>query len=247
MPTSLRELQSILDFEESDLVANRKGKLSKAQVEWLHAKARQELQMLLAIPVLVVAWLMMTIPFVLAFPTVLLIGVMMAGFIALHKHHIKSIVDHPVQKLSGQLRKHLDGPRPSISSYVITINNQPLPVDRYFFEQISEGKFTIYLYDKHILCMEPLKIPSTTSTASKPKTATKPKAKTAASRTSTSAKKSTTAKASTTKSGGTTKPKAAPAKKPTAAKAVAAPKAEKRAKATGKAPQQSLQRTRRSS
>lgn len=242
---SLRELQSLLEFEESDLIANRKGKLSTAQVEWLHAKARQELRMLLAIPVLVVAWLMLTIPFELAFPTVLLIGFMMAGFIALHKYHIRSIAEHPVRKLSGQLRKHLDGPRPSISSHVITINNQPLPVERYFFEQISEGKFTIYLYDKHILSMEPLKIPSTTIAANKPKAAAKPKAKASASRSSTttvpSAKKPTSTTSGPTKSASSTKPKSAPVKKPTVAKA------DKPAKATGKAPERSLQRTRRTS
>ncbi len=248
MPTSLRELQSILEFDEADLVANRKGKLSKGQIEWFHAKAQQELRMLLAIPVLVVAWLMLTIPFVLAFPTVLLVGAMMAGFIALHKLHIKSISNHSVRKLSGQLRKNLDTPRIGMGAYVITVNNQPLPVDRYFFEQISEGKFTIYLYNDQILCMEPLRTASVATTA-KGATAKSAKSSTKTLARTTTAKpkpKTTSAKPSKPTTSATSKTKSA-SSQTTSAKKPSAPKAEKPAKPTGKAPKQSLQRTRRAS
>lgn len=238
MPTSLRELQNLLEFEDSDLAANRKGKLSKGQIEWLHGKARQDLKMLLAIPVLVVAWLMLTLPFELAFPTVFLIGAMMAGFISLHKLHLQSINEHPVRKISGHLQKHLDDPRLGITSFVITINGHRFPVDRYFFEQISEGKFTIYLYDKHILCMEPLRTTSKTAAArSKPK----PSAKGVARKPAPKSSKSSAQSKSATSKPKSTKSKAASMKNP------AIPKAEKPAKATGKAPERSLQRTRRAS
>lgn len=179
MPTSMRELQSLLTFDDGDLAANRKGKLSKAQIEYLRYKARQDLKMAMMIPFLVVAGLMTSMPFLVAFPATILIGGAAVGFIALHKWHLSTLADVRVTKLSGQLLKLPPEPRLGLGQYVITIDGKPIAVDRDFYESISEGKFTMYMLDRDILCMEPLRKPTASKkkpTSSRASSASKKKA-----------------------------------------------------------------------
>lgn len=182
MATSLKQLQAIIGFTDTDLNANRRGKLSKTQIETLRARAAQELKVLLFIPSLVCFWILISVRITIAFPVLLFLSAMIAGIIGLHRLHMDALKDKKVRKLSGYLNKNPDRDYQLVQC-VISIGDEMLPVDRDLYDQLPEGKFTLYLLDEsnEILCMEPFRQVQ----KAKPKTAT----------TSRSKKKSTTSTA----------------------------------------------------
>lgn len=189
MAASLRKLQALLEFTDADLNANRRGRLSKAQIEDLKATSNNELKAILVIPILIVFWMLMYVSLKVALPALIIIGLIIAGIISLHRDHLKTYRDRKVRKLTGQLSKNPDDSKFRLAQYIISIDNEQLPIDRHLFEVLPEGKFAVYLLEKEqqILCMEPLRSSSSkSSTSSRRKSTAR-----STSRKSTSAKSST--------------------------------------------------------
>jgi hypothetical protein len=220
MSTSLRKLQALLAFTDADLNANRRGRLSKAQIEDLKATSTNELKAVLIIPIVIVLWMVMFVDLKVALPAIIIIGLIGSGIVALHRDHLKAYRDRKVRKLKGQLRKNPDSSDYGFAQYIVSIDNEQLPVDRHLFEALPEGKFAVYLLEQEqqILCMEPLRSSSaskSTSTTRKPTTrSTTKKTSTAKRRTTASTKKSTST--TKTKSRTTSKTASTVAKKSTA-------------------------------
>ncbi len=172
MATSLKQLQAMLSFTDTDLNANRRGKLSKAQIERLHARASQELKVLLFIPSLVCFWILISFKLTLALPVLIFLGGLIAGIISLHRLHLDALKDKKVRKLSGYLNKNPDRDYQLVQC-VISIGDELLPVEHDLYEQLPEGKFTLYMLEgsNEILCMEPFakKRPPKKTTATRPK------------------------------------------------------------------------------
>lgn len=225
--SSQRYLQTLLNFNDTDLNANRRGNLSKAQIEALQAQASHELKLLMVLPILVIAWIVLSLEFSLALPSVFIIGCLIAGIVGLHREQLKTYKDKPIREISGNLRKTPPPGKLSRSQYTIHIGDEHLAVDPHLYEQLPEGKFTLYMLQDKILSVES----GASRSPSSPKTSAKPAKKAAPARSVTSAKTSTkkpvatkTAKprnASTTKKSATPKPSNA---KPKLAKATGASK-----------------------
>jgi hypothetical protein len=212
MATSQRKLQALLDFTDTDLNANRKGRLSAAQVKELQRKSVYELKMLLGIPVILSVGILLMVNFLLALPVLVVMLAIAGGLVALHREHLKTFRDKQVRKLAGQLTKH---PLKNGSiQYIISVGDERLPVDRELYEAISDGHFAVYILDDthQILSLEPITKSAPAATKSTKTTvikttkmslplAAKPAAKSAKTTTTTTTSKATKslAKASTTK------------------------------------------------
>ncbi len=210
MATSLRQLQALLDFTDTDLNANRRGRLSKSQVKVLESSANQELIALLFIPTLVLIWILLSVRLTVSLPVLLVVGLLMAGLVALHQNHLETLKSKSIYKLSGYLSKSPVGGKYGYLHYVISIDGQQLPVERDLYEQLSEGKFILYMLpdSNEILCMEPLRNRSTTAAQKSNKTGAKRRKTTAK---STSRQRTTGPKSSKSRQS-QTKPKLAKAK-----------------------------------
>lgn len=193
MATSQRKLQTLFGFTETDLNANRKGRLSAAQIKELQQQSVYELKTLLGIPVILAVGALLMLDLKIAFPVLLVMLAIVGGLVALHREHLKTIRDKQVHKLAGPLVKH-----PLVNGsiqYIISVAGRHLPVERSMYEELSDGYFAVYLLeDSHqILSIEPIakttvKAPAKASAKSSTTTAT----------TKTPAKTTTTAKVVTT-------------------------------------------------
>lgn len=153
--SSQRYLQTLLDFTDTDLNANRRGHLSKAQVDMLQGRATQELKLLLVIPALVATWIFLSVDLKLSLPAIFIIGCLVAGAISLHRDHLKTYKTKPIRSLSGTLSKKPIPGQLNRSQFMIHLGGEHLAVERHLFERLPEGKFTLYLYGDQILSMEP--------------------------------------------------------------------------------------------
>jgi hypothetical protein len=211
MAASLRKLQTLLEFTDTDLNANRRGRLSKAQIEDLKATSTNELKAVLIIPIVIVLWMVMFVDLKVALPAIIIIGLIGTGIVALHRDHLKTYRDRKVRKLKGQLRKNPDSSEYGLAQYIVSIDNEQLPVDRHLFEALPEGKFTVYLLEKEqqILCMEPLRssTASTKSTSTARKSTARSTTKKASTSKTSTAKKRRTTQSTSKKSASTTKAK----------------------------------------
>jgi hypothetical protein len=173
MSSSLRQLQTLLDFNDSDLNANRRGHLSKSQIEALQLQATQELKLLLLIPTLVIAWLLLSLDLAIALPAVFIISCLIAGAVALHRDHLKTYKLKPICKISGVLSKKPLPGKLSRSQFMFHIGNEHLAVERHLYEGLPEGKYTLYMLNDKILSMEPLRSSASNSTTRSEKHAAK--------------------------------------------------------------------------
>lgn len=211
MATSQRKLQTLFGFTETDLNANRKGRLSAAQVRELEHQAVYELKMLLGIPMVLAGGALLTLDLIVSMPVLLVMLAIGGGLVALHREHVKTLHDKRVQKLAGQLTKH-----PLTNGniqYIVSIAGQRLPVERDVYEELSEGYFAAYLLEDahHILSIEPIAKTSVKSTTPKAKSQTRAAlAKVTTRSATTKPAKLTTAKSAKSTSPASTKP--APAK-----------------------------------
>lgn len=241
MSTSLRQIQALLEFTSADLEANRRGRLSKAQIERLELTATREMQALLVIPAVVVLWIAVAFDFTLAFPVIAVLVLIIIGFVGLHKDYLKGLKSRHVRKVSGQVSKKLSGDF-GIIQYVIHVGDERLPISQPLYDQLSEGKFDIYMLGGDILSLEPQR--RTTAPASKAKPAAKPQAKTATvsrAKPATAKKPTTkTAAKSTTTQRSTSKASTTASKSSTKRQAPAV----KQAKPTGKAQSREMPLTR---
>lgn len=240
MSTSLRQIQALLEFTSADLEANRRGRLSKAQIERLELTATREMQALLVIPAVVVLWIAVAFDFTLAFPVIAVLVLIIMGFVGLHKDYLKGLKSRHVRKVSGQVSKKISGDF-GIIQYVIHVGDERLPISQPLYDQLSEGKFDIYMLGGDILSLEPQRRPSAPTSKAKP--AAKPQTKTAAPRakpatsqkpTTKTAAKSTTTQRSTSKASTTANKSSAKGQAP----------AVKQAKPTGKAQSRQMPLTR---
>lgn len=251
MSTSLRQVQALLEFTPTDLEANRRGRLSKAQIERLELNATREMRALLVIPGVLLLWLAVAFDFKIAFPVIAVVALIILGFVGLHKDYLKGLKSRQVRKVSGQVSKKISGDF-GIIQYVIHVGDERLPISQSLYDQLSEGKFDIYMLGGDILSLEPQRRTSTPT--SKAKSTPKPKPKTATTPRSTQSasapKRSTatptkTTKATKTSASQRSKPqsKSTSAAKPTAKRQGPAVK---KAKPTGatKTRQMPLTRTR---
>lgn len=155
MSTTLKNIQNMLDFSDTDLNANRRGKLSAAQVEYLRRQAEHELWAVLILPFLVIIGILAMVNFWLSLPAMMVMGAIMAGIYGFHRQQVESIKHHKVVKVSGDLTRI---PRiNSITHYAISIDGESFPVDREFYYQVPEGYYTVYLLEdgRQILGLEP--------------------------------------------------------------------------------------------
>jgi hypothetical protein len=225
MTTSQRKLQALLGFTETDLNANRRGRLSAAQVQALRQSTVNELKALLAIPFILALGVLLFLDLTLAIPALMVLGALAAGLYELHREHLKTFKDKKVRKLSGYLSKN--PLNTSVPYYMISIGGEQLPVDRRLYEHLPEGQFAVYILRdaRQILCMEPLgkaNAPKTPVTAVKKSTIKRSKPA--------AAKKPSTAKHARS----TAKAKAKPAaKRPQSGGTVKARSAEKQARPAG--------------
>ncbi|MBI5928904.1 MAG: hypothetical protein HY862_06325 [Chloroflexi bacterium] len=156
MATSQRKLQTLFGFTDTDLNANRKGRLSAAQIKELQDQSVYELKMLLGIPAVLATGSMLMLDLMVALPVIIVMLAITGGLVALHREHLKTIRDKQVQKLAGQLIKH---PLTNGSiQYIISIAGRHLPVERGMYEELSDGYFAVYLLEDshHILSIEPI-------------------------------------------------------------------------------------------
>lgn len=156
MATSQRKLQTLFGFTETDLNANRKGRLSAAQVKELQRQSVYELKTLLGIPVILASGALLMLDLTIALPVLLVMLAIAGGLVALHREHLKTIRDKQVHKLAGPLIKH---PLANGSiQYIISVAGRHLPVERGMYEELSDGYFAVYLLeDSHqILSIEPI-------------------------------------------------------------------------------------------
>lgn len=205
MATSLRDLKAIFDFDDSDLRANRQGKLSKRQVLDLKIQAEQQLKSMLIVPTLVVMWIMISLQFWVALPGTLLILLLCLGVIALHREQRKTLHHASIIMLSGKLQKHVANHRYGAAQCVISVGGTQLPVERQLYDQLTEGKFTIYMLNDQIMSMEPYRTKKTSKTPAKTsptkRTTTSRKATTTASTSKRSSHSRTSAQKTTASSG----------------------------------------------
>lgn len=202
MSASLRKLQALLEFTDTDLNANRRGRLSKAQIEDLKATSTHELKALLVIPTLIVLLMMMYVSFMIALPAIIILGLIVTGLVALHRDHLKTYKDRKVLKLAGHLRKNPEKSQYGLAQYIVSIDDEQLPIDRHLFEALPEGKFTVYLLEKEqqILCMEPLRSSSSKSSSSTRKSTQGSKTKKTTTKSSTAKRRSSQPTKKTTSS-----------------------------------------------
>ncbi len=156
MATSQRKLQTLFGFTETDLNANRKGRLSAAQIKELQQQSVYELKTLLGIPVILTSGALLMLDLKIALPVLLVMLAIVGGLMALHREHLKTIRDKQVHKLAGPLIKH---PLTNGSiQYIISVAGRHLPVERGMYEELSDGYFAVYLLeDSHqILSIEPI-------------------------------------------------------------------------------------------
>ena len=156
MATSQRKLQTLFGFTDTDLNANRKGRLSAAQVKELQCQSVYELKTLLGIPVILASGALLMLDLTIALPVLLVMLAIVGGLVALHREHLKTIRDKEVQKLAGQLIRH---PLTNGSiQYVISVAGRHLPVERGMYEELTDGYFAVYLLEDshHILSIEPI-------------------------------------------------------------------------------------------
>ncbi len=156
MATSQRKLQTLFGFTDTDLNANRKGRLSAAQVKELQRQSVYELKTLLGIPVILASGALLMLDLTIALPVLLVMLAIVGGLVALHREHLKTIRDKEVQKLAGQLIRH---PLTNGSiQYVISVAGRHLPVERGMYEELTDGYFAVYLLEDshHILSIEPI-------------------------------------------------------------------------------------------
>ena len=196
MATSLRELQRVFEFDDRDLRANQKGKLSPAQLDDFQLQAKRQLMAMLVVPALVVMWIMMSLDFWVALPGVFLISLLCTGIAALHREQRRAIANKPIEKISGKLQKTVFNHQFGAAQCVIAVGDEQLPIDRDLFDQLTEGKFHIYMFNSQILSMEPMRGKSSnakkTATTKSSRTATtKKRATTTTKRTATASKSST--------------------------------------------------------
>lgn len=187
MATSQRKLQTLFGFTETDLNANRKGRLSAAQIKDLQQQSVYELKTLLGIPVILAVGALLMLDLKIAFPVLLVMLAIVGGLVALHREHLKTIRDKQVHKLAGPLIRH---PLTNGSiQYVISVAGRHLPIERSMYEELSDGYFAVYLLeDSHqILSIEPIAKTTVKSPAKTP-------AKSSTATTKTPAKTTTTAK-----------------------------------------------------
>lgn len=155
MSASLKHLQTLINFSDSDLSANRQGRLSRTQIEALIKEAEQDFRAVLIIPFLLAVGIFTMLNFWLSLPAIFVLGAMMVGIYGFHQQYLERIKDRKVRKISGQLSKV---PRSSsITHFAISLDGESFPVDREFYYQIPEGAYTVYLLDEghQILGIEP--------------------------------------------------------------------------------------------
>ncbi len=232
MATSQRKLQTLFSFTDTDLNANRKGRLSAAQVKELQRQSVYELKTLLGIPVILASGALLMLDLTIALPVLLVMLAIVGGLVALHREHLKTIRDKEVQKLAGQLIRH---PLTNGSiQYIISVAGRHLPVERGMYEELSDGYFAVYLLEDshHILSIEPIaktsvKTPDKSPTRLTTKLATKLPTKTPVKSTPTvktapTVVKTTAAKSAKTTAAKSAKPAAKTPVKATATKSVKA-------------------------
>lgn len=204
MANTLKHLQDLLDFTDADLAANRRGKLSHDQIDYLKRKASHERNAVLLIPSAILIGMLTLTDFWLALPALLISLLILAALIGFYEQHLLEIQDQRVLSLSGRLTKvsHTY----TVTHFAVDVDGERFVVDRDFYYQIVEGDYTLYLLEetREILGVEPGKARSASTTkkaasASKSgSTAKKPAAKPKTTQTtSTSRAKPATAASST--------------------------------------------------
>ena len=210
MATSLKHLQTLLDFGEDDLTANRRGKLSKGQIDYLQRQAMHEIHAVMIIPFLLAMAILMTLSFWTAVPVLVVLGLIMVGLYQFHQQSLDEIKQKKVISVVGRLSKVAKSS--SITHYAISVNDERFAVDRDFYYQIMEGDYTLYLLadTRQILGIEPGKKASGTT----PTKSASPARKTTTTSTRPVASKTTPApKTSTSPAKSTTRPSTATASK----------------------------------
>ncbi|MCI0714239.1 MAG: hypothetical protein L0154_29055 [Chloroflexi bacterium] len=164
MATTLKHLQALLDFTDADLAANRRGKLSHDQIDYLKRKASHERNAVLLIPSALLIGMLTLTDFWLALPAILISLLILATLIGFYEQHLLEIKDQRVLSLSGRLNKvsHTH----TVTHFAIEVNGERFVVDRDFYYQIVEGEYTLYLLEetREILGVEPGKARSTSTT-----------------------------------------------------------------------------------
>jgi hypothetical protein len=173
MATNLKHLQHLLEFSDTDLAANRRGKLSHDQIDYLQRKASHERNAVLLIPSAILIGMLTLTDFWLALPAILISLLILAGLIGFHQQRLGEIKDQRVISLAGKLVKvpHTY----TVTHFAVKVGDERFPVDRDFYYQISEGEYTLYLLEesREILGVEPGKKRSTSKTAKTKSTSSK--------------------------------------------------------------------------
>lgn len=198
MATNLKHLQDLLEFTDTDLAANRRGKLSHDQIDYLKRKASHERNAVLLIPSAILIGMLTMTSFWVALPAILISLVILAGLISLHEQRLGEIKDQRVVHVSGTLTKVPHSH--TVTHFAIVVNDERFPVDRDFYYQISEGEYTLYLLEetREILGVEPGKKRS--SSASNRKAKSTAKSKSTQSKSASRSKSKTSAMKTTAKS-----------------------------------------------
>ena len=164
MATTLKHLQDLLDFSDTDLAANRRGKLSHDQIDYLKRKTSHERNAVLLIPGAILIGMLTLTDFWLALPAILISLLILAALIGFYEQHLVEIKDQPVLSLPGRLTKvsHTQ----TVTHFAVDVDGERFVVDRDFYYQIAEGDYTLYLLEetREILGVEPGKARSTSTT-----------------------------------------------------------------------------------
>ena len=205
MSTSLDHLQDLFNFTDADLTANRRGKLSREQLELLQQRARHDINIVLIIPFMIIIGLLSLQNFWLALPAIIVISLIMIGLYAFHQLQLETLADERVVKISGTVTRI---PRPNtITHFAVQVANEVFVVDRDIYYQVAEGEYTLYVLENNrlILGIEPIAKKKSTHQTSQRSTS-KPSSRTTKPSTS-SAKKPTVKKTTTASQDKPAKPK----------------------------------------
>jgi hypothetical protein len=150
--SSLDDVQAFLGCTDADLKANRRGQLSREQLERLQMKAITEIRAILFIPALLTLSIFFLMDIGTAFSVMLVLLALMVGIYALHRGRIKTYEQRQVRQVSGNLHK-------IAGRYAVQVGDEYLPVPPPLYDGLDEGNYSLYLLEgtNTILGVEPFK------------------------------------------------------------------------------------------
>lgn len=150
MDKSLHKLQRMIGFTDTDLKSNRRGQLSKAQLNMLRMEANEDLKWLLIVPVAVALAIIALLEFTVALPVLLILFAICFGTAGVHFARLHHLKERKVRKITGALKKHPKRNR-------ILIHKEELYIPYIPVAKLPEGTFTAYVLEgsDRVLAMEP--------------------------------------------------------------------------------------------